>query len=257
MIEVVSLVNFDNQKRVAYLERSFGSFHKTYAGQEVRHLIFDGSKTMGNQTAVYERFGCKVFHQSGMTFGARLKWAMREVRGEYFLFLPDDFAWIFPFPIAESIVQCERFGVDELKLTARGMDWYSEPNPEPQGWQAEGRVASGEQLVREGDLFVSKRHLFKDFHEQFSLACNLFRTSFAKWVIARLPDEVLSAGQAEKKAYLRLIFKPYKIAYYRMWIPAFHFIDLSVEGDNPKNRLKLRTSLIESNYEIYNRQFNK
>lgn len=254
---MVSLVNFDNQKRVSYLERSFGSFHSQYQSQSLRHLVFDGSKSIGNQREAYRKFNCEVFHQPGMPFGARLRWATREVKSDYFLFLPDDFAWIFPFPLEDVIGQCREYGVDELKLTARGMSWYSESNPQPQGWQSDGRVISGEQLVREGDLFVSKRHLFKDFHEQFSLACNLFRTSFAKWVFDRIPEDVLSAGQAEKRAYLRLIFKRYKIAYYRMWIPAFHFIDLNVEGDNPKNRLKLRTSLIESNYEIYNKHFNR
>jgi len=254
MIEVVSLVNFDNPQRAAYLQRSFGSFYSFNSG--VRHRVYDSSRSLSAQKPFYDKFGVEVVHRPGISFGKRLFEAVHSVREDYFLFLPDDFAWIFNFPLERAIAECRAHQIAELKLTARGMPWYSQPGAEPQPWFNGARVMSGETLVREDNLFVSRRWLLRDFHEQFSLACNVLQTDFARWVSARIPPKVVSPGQAEKNAYLRLLFRRYAVAYYKMWIPAFHFIDLSVEGHSDKNREKAKTSLIEENIATYNGRYN-
>jgi hypothetical protein len=41
-----------------------------------------------------------------------------------------------------------------------------------------------------------------------------------------------------------------------MWIPAFHFIDLDVEGDTPINRVKVGQNLHPENVALYNRLYN-
>lgn len=256
MIEIVSLVCFDNQKRVPYLSRSFGSFYRHYSGQKFRHLVFDSSRLLGLQQEHYERYGVEVHHTPGASYGERLRLAGQTVQSEYFLFLPDDFAWIFPFPLADAIRECIDRDIAELKLTCRGLEWFGTPGAAPQPWYQGNQVQSGERLKTEGRLLVSRRYLFRDFHEQFSLSCNLLQAEFFRWVVNRIPIKVRSPGEAEKWAYLRLLLRRYAVAYYRMWIPAFHFIDINVEGDNPKNRYKVQTMLVEENYGIYNQEFN-
>lgn len=253
-MDVVSLVNFDNPARVQYLDRSFGSFYKFNSGH--RHFVFDSSKNMGPQKLIYDRYGIQVLHMPGAYFGQRLKKAMTLVKDDYFLFLPDDFNWIFKFPLENAIQECRRFKIDHLKLTGRGMRWYSVKDASPAPWFEGSKVLTGEVLKKEGDLYVSRRWVWRDFHEQFSLACNILNTEFARWVIDRLPEKVKTPGQAEKNAYLRLLLRRYSVAYYRMWIPAFHFIDLEVEGRTPQNVYKMQTSLIEDNFSRYNRAFN-
>ncbi len=93
---------------------------------------------------------------------------------------------------------------------------------------------SGERLRREGDLFVSRRWVWRDFHEQFSLACNVLQTDFARWVVDRVSAKVMSPGQAEKQAYVWLLLRKYAVAYYRMWIPAFHFMTCESKVRPPK-----------------------
>jgi hypothetical protein len=257
-MEVVSLVNFDNPKRVSYLDRSFSSFYSFYGNRKspVRHLVFDSSKTLQTQQRYYDRYAVEVHHHPGMPFGERLKLAMGLVREEYFTFLPDDFAWIFPFPLQEAINECILYDIAELKLTARGMKWYSQPGAQPQAWFRGEQVISGEKLLREGSLYVSRRWLLRDFHEQFSLACNVLQTDFARQIIGKISKNVKSPGQAEKQAYAWLAFRRYAVAYYKMWIPAFHFIDLNVEGDSAQNQKKAETMLVEENFGTYNQHFN-
>ena len=255
MLEVVSLVNFDNVGRVPYLEKSFGSFYKF--NRDVLHYVFDSSKNLEAQNPIYEKYGVQCIHMPGSFYGERLKQAVGKVQGEYFLFLPDDFNWIFPFPLADAVAECSREKIAELKLTARGMDWYSQPGAKPQPWFTGTKVISGQVLRTRGALAVSNGWIFRDFHEQFSLACNLLRTDFARWVFNKISPKVKSPGAAEKQAYIWLTLRPYSTAYYKMWIPAFHFIDLKVEGQTEQNIHKARTSLIEENFEIYNRHFNK
>lgn len=255
MIDVISLVNFDNAKRIAYLERSFGSFYKWNAS--VRHLVFDGSRAVDAQSSLYKKFGVEVVHCPSATFGERLKIAMTMVQSDYFLFLPDDFHWIFPFPIEKACEEGRKFGIHEIKLTCRGMEWFAQPGANPVPWFTGAQVMSGEKLNREGELFVSRRWIWRDFHEQFSLACNLLQTEFARWVVDRISAKVMSPGQAEKQAYVWLLLRKYAVAYYRMWIPAFHFMDLRVEGENAQNKLKASTQLVEANFETYNRNYNR
>ena len=83
----------------------------------------------------------------------------------------------------------------------------------------------------------------------------MLNLEFANWVVNRIPSSVRSAGEAEKRGYLALLFKRYYTAYYRMWIPAFHFIDVEIEGEN--NRHKALDMLIEQNYSLYNELYNK
>lgn len=255
MLEVISLVNFDNPKRVAYLEKSFGSFYKY--NQAVKHYVFDSSATIDAQRPIYEKYGIECIHMPGSFYGERLKQAVRRVQGEYFLFLPDDFNWIFPFPLIDAVKECSREKIAELKLTCRGMEWFSQPCPTPQAWYSGTKVISGETLQSSGALAVSNGWIFRDFHEQFSLACNLLRTDFARWVFGKISRTAKSPGAAEKQAYIWLTLRRYSTAYYRMWIPAFHFIDLKVEPQTEQNIHKAQTSLIEENFEIYNRHFNK
>jgi hypothetical protein len=255
MLEVVSLVNFDNPKRVSYLEKSFGSFYKY--NRNVKHYVFDSSRSITAQRPLYEKFRVECIHMPGSFYGERLKQAISHVQGEYFLFLPDDFNWIFPFPLKEAVQECSREKIAELKLTCRGMDWFSQAQSTPQPWFTGTKVISGETLKSCGALAVSNGWIFRDFHEQFSLACNLLRTDFARWVFNKISASAKSPGAAEKQAYIWLTFRRYKTAYYKMWTPAFHFIDLKVEPENEQNIHKARTSLIEANFETYNRHFNK
>jgi hypothetical protein len=254
MINVLSLVNFDNSRRAPYLERSFGSFYRH--NSHARHWVLDSSRTLEAQKPYYDRYGVNIVHRPGATFGQRLREGVSLVEDDYFLFLPDDFAWIFAFPLADAIAQCRERGIDELMLRARGMTWYSRPGATPEPWFEGNRLISGQTLKSEGDLRVSREWILRDFHEQFSLGCNLLAAKFARKVVQGIPAKVKSPGQAEKYAYLRLLFSRYATAYYRMWTPAFHFIDLNVEGDNDNNRVKAATSLIEANFTTYNRHFN-
>ncbi len=255
MLDVVSLVNFDNPKRVAYLERSFGSFYSF--GHKFRHFVFDSSKSLAAQSSAYKKYGVEVIHKPGLSYGRRLKLAMEYVTADHFLFLPDDFSWIFDFPLADAIQQCRTSQVAELKLTCRGMPWFSKPGGPPEPWFNGATVASGETLQQEGCLYVTRRRLFRDPHEKFSLACNLLNSQFARKVFGRIRGSAVNPGKAEIDAYIWLALSNYCVAYYRMWIPAFHFIDLTFEPDTPVNRWKVETSLIEENFALYNATFNR
>ncbi len=126
-MDVISLVNFDNLQRVAYLDRSFGSFYRFNSVR--RHFVLDGSRSLAPQSEAYQKFGVEVLHCPGATFGERLKRAMTLVESDYFLFLPDDFHWIFQFPLDQACVEGRRFGIHEIKLTCRGMEWFSQREP--------------------------------------------------------------------------------------------------------------------------------
>lgn len=254
MVEVVSLVHFGNPLRATYLERSFASFH--HFNKNVRHLVFDSTPTLDVQMPYYKRFNVEVRHMPGTTYGERMRKVAENVKSDYFVFLPDDFEWVFSFPLEDCIQQARRHGIAELKLTCRGHEWFSQNNSTPKPWFEGRRVVSGETLVPADDLLISKRRWIKDFHEQFSLACNLMNRDFFKWVADRTPLTSRSPGQAEKNAYLRLLVKRYLVAYYKMWIPAFHFIDLKVEGDTELNRLKLSQNITPENTAVYNRLYN-
>ncbi|MGZ3722559.1 MAG: hypothetical protein ACXVA9_06495 [Bdellovibrionales bacterium] len=254
MINVLSLVNFDNTRRAAYLERSFGSFYRHNSG--VQHWVLDSSRSLEAQQPYYKKFGVQVIHRPGATFGQRLHEGLALLREDYFVFLPDDFEWIFAYPLERAIAQCRAHGIAELYLRPRGMKWYSQAGAAPQAWFEGAKLISGETLRSEDDLRVSRRWLLRDFHEQFSLGCNVLQTEFARSVIGKIPSKVKSPGQVEKNAYVRLLFHRYATAYYKMWTPAFHFIDLSVEGDNDKNREKAETNLIAENIAVYNGRYN-
>lgn len=252
MISLLSIVAFEGSARVEYIDRSFGSFHQFY-GPKFRHVVVDGSRKLAGQVSHYDRYGCEVYHHP-IPYCSRLKIGLEKIDTEYLLFYPDDYTWIFRFPLEDAVRECQRAKIDELKLACRGMKWFSQPQATPQPWQLNGRVISGEQLTRDGDLFISRRHLRRDFHEQFSLGCHLIRTDFLRDVIRRVPDHVVSPGAVEKRAYLRLIFRRYRTAYYKMWIPAFHFIDKSVEGSHQWH--KADDMLVQENFAKYNSQFN-
>ena len=254
MINVLSLVNFDNPRRAVYLDRSFGSFYRFNSG--LRHWVIDSSQSLVAQKPYYDKFGVKVVHRPGATYGQRLHEGVSLIKEEYFVFLPDDFEWIFAYPLAKAFGQARELNVAELFLRPRGMEWYGQPGAEPQAWYFGNSVISGEELRAEGDLRVSRRWIFRDFHEQFSLGCNAFQTRFAREIFGKIPSKVKSPGQAEKQAYVRLLPRRYATAYYRMWTPAFHFIDLSVEPDTDNNRLRAKTNLVAENIPIYNGRYN-
>ncbi|MFK7873439.1 MAG: hypothetical protein AB8C84_09805 [Oligoflexales bacterium] len=252
MIEVLSIMAFHNPKRISYLEKSLGSFYQHYNQNQVRHIVMDGSPSLGEQKEIFESFGIEYYHRP-ISFRDRMAEGINHLKTDYFVFLPDDFQWIFEFPLEDAVQQCREHQIDELKLTARGMSWYAQKNSEPTPWHNKGEVISGEKLKEKHDLFISQRHFRRDFHEQFSLACNLIRKDFMQWILDRVPAAV-SPGDLEKKAYLRLLLHRYKTAYYKMWIPAFHFIDKNVEGEN--QWFKANDMLIEDNIKVYNQLFN-
>ena len=253
-IEVLSIVSFNNQARVAYLERSFRVFHHHYPN--VRHVVIDGSTEIGSQQQIYSELGIEVHHRP-TPFSERLKFGINLLKDDYFVFLPDDFNWIFNFPLHKAIEECRHEKIDELKLTCRGMQWFARPNSQPEPWFAGNKVISGEQLIEKGDLFLSGRTLFRAFNEQFSLACNLIQLDFISDLLRKMPDDLLSPGAVEKWAYIRLYLRlnKYSVAYYKMWIPAFHFIDLEVEGYAQAH--KALDMLIDENFNSYNESFNQ
>ena len=91
MVEVLSLVNFDNQARVQYLERSFRSFYKY--NNVTNHIVIDGSQKIGRQKEIYDELGITYFHQRTY-FSERLKFGLQQLKNDYFVFLPDDYEWI-------------------------------------------------------------------------------------------------------------------------------------------------------------------
>lgn len=252
-IEVLSIVSFNNPARIDYLKKSFRVFHSYYP--DVRHVVIDGSDVLAAQVNTYNELGIEFYHRP-TPFSERLKYGLSLLKNDYFVFLPDDFTWIFHYPLEEAIAECKKHEVDELKLTCRGMPWFSQENPEPELWHVEGKLRTGEQLVRQGELYISKRGIRRSFSEQFSLACNIIRKEFIAALTQRMPDTLLSPGGVEKWAYIRLYCRlnRYAVAYYKMWIPAFHFIDLNVEG--VEHRIKALDMLTENNFEIYNATFN-
>lgn len=252
MIEVISLVNFSNEKRIEYIDKSFRSFHHFNKG--VRHIVLDSTNSIEKQKKKYEELGVEYHHLPGVSYIDRLKMVNELVTNDYFVFLPDDFVWIYNYPIQKAMDQAKKNNVVQIKLSCRGMDWFSDPNPKPKPWFEGSKLISGETLKREGDLFVSNKLWFRNFHEQFSLAATITNKTFLHNAIMNIRRVTNSPGSVEKKVYLKLIFTRYKTAYYDMKIPAFHFCDIEVEGIMKKHTTK--DMLIESNYEIYNSLFN-
>lgn len=253
-MEVLSLVNFDNQKRVQYLEKSFGSYYRNFP--KTRHYVIDSSKSLNAQQEAYKKFGIECHHMPGANYATRLKFGINLIQSDYFLFFPDDFVWIMKYELERAVAQAREYGVHALKLGCRGMSWFSQKNPKPQSWHDGAKLISGETLVRHGDLYVSERRWIRDFHEQFSLGCGIMQTEFARSTIRKIPQSAKNPGHCEKWAYFFLLFKRYYTAYYKMQTPVFHFVDLSIEGDSPKNRERAVTNLLEENYELFNREFN-
>ncbi|MEZ9464546.1 hypothetical protein AB4178_22935 [Vibrio splendidus] len=253
MIEVVSLVNFNNEKRIRYLEKSFATFHKIN-NYDVRHIVLDSSTELKGQEAIYEKLGVELHHMPNSSYSERLKIIYDLVKSDYFVFLPDDFVWILDYPINRAIESARASKIAQIKLSCRGMEWFAEENPKPKSWYEGNKLISGERLVKEGSCYVSKRWWYRNFHEQFSLAATITNKEFLHDTIKNIPDDIYSPGAAEKKAYIKLLLKPYRTAYYDMLIPAFHFCEFEVEGENKEYTMK--DMLIEKNYSIYNSLYN-
>lgn len=259
-LEIVSMVYFADLLRVQYLSRSWESFHKMYDSMRFRHIVLDGSEDIGIQRAYYDKLNIEYYHRPE-SYSSRLKEAVKLVSGDYFLFFPDDFQWIFRYPLAEAIFQSRKCGVDELKLVCRGDTWMSSPGAEPKPWYRRTSkgvvVAGGEVLKTCGNIHISKRFpaLRRDFHEQFSLACHVLRTSFARSIFDRLPATLRSAAECERQIYRVLRFRRYTTGYYRMWTPAFHFIDVNAEPNNNKREQFAATELHRENFEAFNAFF--
>lgn len=254
MIEVVSLVNFNNKERIRYLDKSFASFHR-FNQSNVRHVVLDSSSELKGQEKIYQRYGIELHHLPNSSYSERLKKIHGIVNGDYFVFLPDDFVWIFDYPIEKAIQAARVSNVAQIKLSCRGMEWFANENPKPTPWFEGNKLISGEKLVKEGKCYISKRWWFRNFHEQFSLAATITDKNFLHNTIKNTPDKIFSPGEMEKKAYIRLIFKPYYTGYYDMLIPAFHFCEYEVEGKGKEYTMK--DMLIEENYKIYNSLYNK
>lgn len=253
MIEVVSLVNFNNEKRIRYLEKSFASFHQINK-DNVRHIVLDSSSELKGQEKIYEQHGIEFHHLPNSSYSYRLKRINGLVQSDYFVFLPDDFVWILDYPIEKAMDAARASNVAQIKLSCRGMEWFANENPEPASWYEGNKLASGEKLVKEGKCYVSKRWWFRNFHEQFSLAATITNKEFLHNTIKGIPDDIYSPGAAEKKAYIKLLLKPYYTGYYDMLIPAFHFCEFEVEGKEKEYTMK--DMLIEENYSIYNSLYN-
>lgn len=270
MIEVLSLVNFDNQQRIKYLNRSFGSFHKF--NKVKRHIVIDGSSQIGNQKEIYEKLNIEYYHKTD-PYSKRLKYGISLLQNDYFVFLPDDYEWIFDFPIEQAIAEAKKHNIKELKLVSPPMQWFSQANPNVEEWydtnyvlkdvyvptNEDNRIkrlfwdihtfiTKNEKLVKEDNLYISKRHFRRSFQQQFSLGCHILQTEFLKALSKDMPDDLLSPGEVEKHVYKQLFFKKYLTAYYKMQTPAFHFIDLDVEGREKEHIAS--TNLIKSNYKF-------
>lgn len=251
-------MNFNNQKRCIYLDTSFGSFYKFNDMNNVDHTVIDSSQSMGEQKSYYDRYNVKLIHHPNETYGRRLRVITKHLREDYFVYLPDDFRWIFNYPISEAITQAKKHNVQMIKLGPRGMKWFAEREPSnPEPWFHGNQVVSGERLTRKDDLFVSSRWWYRDFHEQFSLGCCIFQSEFANKIFNRISEKCLTPGQCEKSAYIKLLFRPYDVAYYKMWTPAFHFIDLNIEGRNKYTEVRAADQLIEENIDRYNKLFHQ
>lgn len=271
MVEVLSMVNFDNQDRIDYLQRSFKSFYKY--NKIKKHIVIDGSKEMGRQQEIYEELNIEYYHQP-ISMAQRLKFGVSLMDNDYFVFLPDDYEWIFDFPTEEAIKEAKKNDIKELKLVCPPMQWFSEKEPIVEKWYDEdfklkqvlvptqsGNIlkrvfwdfhtwfTSGEQLVQKDDLFISYRHYRRSFMQQFSLGCHIIETNFMKNLCVNMPDDLPSAGSVEKYVYKKLLFRPYLTAYYKMLTPAFHFIQLEVEGQEKAHIAS--TNLIAQNYKYF------
>jgi len=267
MMEVLSLVNFDNLARVDYLQRSFKSF---YIYNEVqRHIVIDGSKYMGKQKDIYDELGIEYYHMP-TSFSQRLKFGVALLKQDYFVFLPDDYEWIFSLPIEQAIAESRENNIKELKFVCPPMQWFSMQNPSIEDWYDENytlqkihvptqsgnilkrflwnihtKLTNGETLVRNGNLLIAERQMRRSFMQQFSLGCHLMETEFVAELCLNMPNDILSAGKVEKYIYKKLVFRTYLTAYFKMLTPAFHFIDLEVEGQDKIHIAS--TNLTESN----------
>ena len=155
MIEVVSLVNFSNKKRVKYLDKSFSSFY-SFNHSKIRHIVLDSSEEVEEQRKIYDKYGIEFHHFPKSSYLARLKMINEIVKNDYFVFLPDDFVWIMDFPLDKAIEAAASSRLAQLKLSCRGMTWFAEKNPAPKSWFDGRRLESGEKLVVDGNCFVSK-----------------------------------------------------------------------------------------------------
>jgi hypothetical protein len=277
MVEVLSIVRFDDANRVKYLDKSFRVFHELYP--QCRHVVVDGSPQDLGQGRYYSELGCEVWFVPE-SYGRRLQFGAKLMRSAYFVFLPDDYTWIFQFPVERAMQEALRFSIDEIKLSPRGLKWYSSITTVPEKWYVGNKLrrsdvdygknpgtlkaylirfwellSAGERLSPCGQLMVSSRRFLRAFNEMFSLGCNILSTSFLLEVIGRirLVSSIVSAGDFEKAAYRGLLTRSYRTAYYRFWTPAFHFLDPLVEGASQHH--KLADMLIPENYEVYNRLF--
>ncbi len=254
------------------MNRSFGSLHSH--NRVDRHIVIDGSQELREQEAIYKKFGIEYHHMPSAPFSARLKKGVSLLKSDYFIFVPDDYEWIFNFPISEAITQARKHNIKELKLVCPPMQWFSQKDPVVEKWYDEdfklnqvlvptqsGNIAkrvfwdfhtwftSGEQLVQQDDLFISHRHYRRSFMQQFSLGCHLIETNFMKDLCVNMPNNLPSAGTVEKYIYKTLLFRPYLTAYYKMSTPAFHFIQLEVEGQEKAHIAS--TNLIAQNYQYF------
>lgn len=275
MIEVLSIVNFDNPKRIGYLERSFKSLHQ-FNGVD-KHIVIDGSQKLEDQKLIYKKFNIEYYFMPSASFSSRLKKGVSLLNSDYFIFVPDDYEWIFNFPVDKAIEQASMHNIKELKLVCPPMQWFSQKKPTIEQWYDENFklnkifvptqsgnivkrlfwnfhtwITGDEQLVQKDDLFISYRHFRRSFMQQFSLGCHIIETDFMKKLCQEMPDNLLSAGAVEKYIYKMLLFKSYLTGYYKMQTPAFHFIDLDVEGEEKAHIAS--TNLIERNYKYFYKQ---
>ena len=275
MVEVLSLVNFDNQARVQYLERSFRSFYKY--NNVTKHIVVDGSHKIGRQKEIYDELGITYFHQRTY-FSERLKFGLQQIKNDYFVFLPDDYEWIHSLNIEDATTISRKNNIKELKFVCPPMQWFSMANPSVEKWydktftlkdiyvpthkkkffksffwSCHRFFTKGERLLKDGDLYISRRHFRRSFMQQFSLGCHLIEKHFLDVVTYRMPNNIVSAGDVEKFIYKKLLLRNYLTAYYKMLTPAFHFIDLNVEGED--QAYMASTNLLEKNKEIFRRNF--
>lgn len=277
MIEVLSLVNFDNQERVEYLHKSFGSFYNYNTVD--RHVVIDSSTVIGKQKEIYEKYGIEYYHKP-ISYSQRLKFGVSILNADYFLYLPDDYEWIFDFAVEETMIQAKKHNIKEIKLVCPSMQWFSKLNPDIKEWYNEDFVlqdvqvltkegnklkrlfwdihtfiTKNERLIKKDDLYISNRHFRRSFQQQFSLGCHILERNFVKKLSLNMPDYLLSPSEVEKNVYKQLIFKKYLTAYYNMETPAFHFVDLNIEGLDKKHFASM--NLIKENFKYFVNMENK
>jgi len=253
IIDILSIVSFPNSERVSYLEKSFGSFYQFNLKNKYRHIVIDGSLENFGQEEIYKKYSVQYFFIKE-TYSKRLKIGLSKIKNEYFLFMPDDYRWIIEYPFSQALEECKINKIHELKLVCRGMDWFSQKNPTPLPWHLNGKVISGEQLYKKGNLYISNRKIIKNFHENFSIGCHIINLNYINRLIKHLPSYIKSPSEVEKYFYLIIFLNRLwcRVAYYKMIIPAFHFATIEAEPYSDK----FKDMLINENTNIYNNAFN-